>query len=190
MSSRVQCVFCGAPVPPAETCVRCRASLTDRGSGKGAVWIVSLVLLIILLPTLTIAGIGLGVWILRGPGINNRPPQQAANNDDDDDDQPPPGWPGPIAIAPPPPDPLDLNPAPLRRERGPAKPVDLKIPPQPARLPINPTTLTQRTTYKLPETADRIVIAGGGRFLILHFPKLRKVGLFDINETKIVRYID
>jgi hypothetical protein len=68
--------------------------------------------------------------------------------------------------------------------------VDLKLPPTPTRLPIKATALTERTTYKLPETAERVIPAGGGRFLVLHFPRLRKVGVFDVNEAKITRYID
>lgn len=186
MSARVRCSFCGARVPAAEKCVRCRASLTDRSSGSRAAWIVVLVLLVILLPTVTVAVVGVGFWQFKLARVENGPRRHA---DDDENLNPQPGWPAPIAIAPAPPEPPGGAPRVNPNDRV-AVPVDWKLPPTPARLPIKPTTLTERTTYRLPDVTDRVIPAGGGRYLVLHFSKLRKVGVFDVNESKIVRYID
>ncbi|WP_020473052.1 YncE family protein [Zavarzinella formosa] len=66
----------------------------------------------------------------------------------------------------------------------------LKLPPAPARLPIKPWAGTERKEYSLPEVADRAIPAGDGRFIVFHFSKIRKLGLFDVNEGKITKYVD
>jgi hypothetical protein len=66
----------------------------------------------------------------------------------------------------------------------------IRIPPTPARLPITAIGTGERRTYVLPEAAGRVLPAGGGRFFVIHLPKIRKVGVFDVNESKIVRFID
>ena len=40
----------------------------------------------------------------------------------------------------------------------------------------------------LPSTVYDVKIGGDGRFILLHFESLRKIGLFDVNESKIVHY--
>src|SRR5262249_25581075 len=42
---------------------------------------------------------------------------------------------------------------------------------------------------QLPGTFSDVCVGGGGRFLILHLPKLRKLAIFDVNEAKIAHYI-
>ena len=42
---------------------------------------------------------------------------------------------------------------------------------------------------KCPGRMDDIIDAAGGRLLICHFPKLRKLGIFDVQELKFVKYI-
>ncbi len=97
---------------------------------------------------------------------------------------PPPGNPAPRApVAPPP--------APPVRPAEPPKPTDvlLKMPPLPAAVPIQPPPLKGETTVPLPDTIGALAVGGHGRFLVLHFPKLRKLGVFDVNEAKLKEFI-
>jgi hypothetical protein len=70
----------------------------------------------------------------------------------------------------------------------PTKPIQL--PPTPARPKITPPALAERKDYKLPETIDRAIPAGGGRYLLLHIPSQRKVAVFDVNTLKIENWIN
>src|SRR5262249_37435105 len=47
----------------------------------------------------------------------------------------------------------------------------------------------EKVTRTLPAPATDAVMGGGGRFLILHLPKLRKLALFDVSAAKITGYI-
>ena len=59
------------------------------------------------------------------------------------------------------------------------------------RIEIKPPVLEQDKVVKaLPGAVGDSCLAGGGRYLILHFPKLRKLGVFDVSEAKIVGYIN
>ncbi len=42
---------------------------------------------------------------------------------------------------------------------------------------------------KCPEAMSDIVDGGGGRFLICHFPKIRKLGIFDVEKLEFVKYL-
>ena len=42
---------------------------------------------------------------------------------------------------------------------------------------------------KLPGTVSNLCVGGNGRYILLHFADLRKIGVFDINELKIAGYI-
>ena len=44
-------------------------------------------------------------------------------------------------------------------------------------------------SIRLPEVADHVLAAGGGRYLLLQFPKLMKVGVFDLKQDRIVGYL-
>jgi hypothetical protein len=74
------------------------------------------------------------------------------------------------------------------------------------RLPIEGVTLVQpadlsgtgivparlgeeKLVKKLPDIAGDICVGGGGRYLVLHLPKLKKLAVFDVNEAAIVRYL-
>ena len=35
--------------------------------------------------------------------------------------------------------------------------------------------------FPLPAAVDEVVVGGGGRYLLMHFPSLRVIGLFDVN---------
>lgn len=87
----------------------------------------------------------------------------------------------------------DVQPPPPPAVRPPADPPKppppFQFPPVPEPLPITPSPVTAATTYALPEVAARVCVAGGGRYLLFLFPKLQKVGVFDVSEAKIVRYI-
>jgi hypothetical protein len=47
----------------------------------------------------------------------------------------------------------------------------------------------EKVVKKLPDIASEIRVGGGGRYLVLHLPKLKKLAIFDVNEASIVRYI-
>ncbi|HYH65275.1 MAG TPA: hypothetical protein VD866_11325 [Urbifossiella sp.] len=65
-----------------------------------------------------------------------------------------------------------------------------RLPRVPPPLPVTPVALAERTAYPLPGRVDRVVQAGGGRFLVLRFPTLRRLGVFDTSAARVVRYID
>jgi serine protease Do len=44
-------------------------------------------------------------------------------------------------------------------------------------------------TIQFPDPVADLVVAAGGRLLLLHLPKQRKLAVFDVNEAKIVRHI-
>jgi hypothetical protein len=44
-------------------------------------------------------------------------------------------------------------------------------------------------TRRLPASADALVVGGGGRFLVLRLPSLRKLAVFDANEARVVKYL-
>ena len=80
-------------------------------------------------------------------------------------------------------------PAPEPPKPPPAK-AAVRFPATPARLPIKPVGGDERKTVPLPDAAARALPAGGGRFIAFHFPKTRQAGVFDVNELKVVRYIN
>ena len=55
---------------------------------------------------------------------------------------------------------------------------------------IRPTEIRAKTTIALPGTVDDICFGGGGRYILLQFSGLKKIGIFDVNVAKITRYID
>ncbi len=60
-----------------------------------------------------------------------------------------------------------------------------------SKIAIRPPKLDgDKVVKNLPEMASDICVGGGGRFLILHLPKLKKLAIFDVNAANIVRYID
>jgi hypothetical protein len=104
--------------------------------------------------------------------------------------------PGPVVVQPNPPRPRPVVPQPAPIVRPPAAPqpqpaavARLDLPPLPEPIEIKPAPIKAETPYKLPETVSAVRVGGGGRFLVLHFPKMRKLGIFDVNEAKIVRFI-
>jgi hypothetical protein len=84
---------------------------------------------------------------------------------------------GAVAVAPPDP--------PIRPER----PVGV-VPEAPTPPVTKPPVLGKDQIERpLPDTVANVAVGGGGRFLILHLPKQRKLAVFDANEGKIARYI-
>ena len=55
---------------------------------------------------------------------------------------------------------------------------------------IRPTEIRAKTTIALPGTVDDICFGGGGRYILLQFSGLKKIGIFDVNVAEITRYID
>lgn len=56
---------------------------------------------------------------------------------------------------------------------------------------IQPPTISDAAvTRTLPGDVADVAVGGGGRFLALHIPRVNKVGIFDINEAKVIRYLD
>ncbi len=72
----------------------------------------------------------------------------------------------------------------------PTKPIQLVTPVEVPQIEIQSPALASRLTSRsLPEAAADICVGGGGRFLVLHLPKLKKLAIFDVNEAKIVHYV-
>jgi hypothetical protein len=64
----------------------------------------------------------------------------------------------------------------------------MKLPPLPPPIPIEPANLKEKKGYQLPGVVSQIAAGGGGRFLLLHFAGLNKIGLFDASAAEIVHY--
>ena len=63
-------------------------------------------------------------------------------------------------------------------------------PPTRAGTGITPSTLDAETVVKtLPDIASDVQVGGGGRYLIFHLTKLKKLAVFDVNEAAIIHYI-
>ncbi|MBS0201315.1 MAG: trypsin-like peptidase domain-containing protein [Planctomycetes bacterium] len=63
-------------------------------------------------------------------------------------------------------------------------------PADPATVPITPAELSEdKVVKKLPDGFSDVVLGGGGRYLIFHLPKLRKLAVFDFSEARITKYI-
>jgi predicted Zn finger-like uncharacterized protein len=112
--------------------------------------------------------------------------------------QPPP----PIGIAQPqqpPPHFGNPQPQPRRAFRGNADPAQpprevargLPLVRRPSRtVPIVAAPLKEaKVRVSLPGAVHDVCVGGGGRFLILHLPDQRQLGVFDCNEAKIVKYL-
>jgi hypothetical protein len=57
-------------------------------------------------------------------------------------------------------------------------------------LPILPPPLKADTEGRpLPSPVGGLCFGGGGRFLIMHLQKERKLAIFDVNEAKVVKYL-
>jgi S1-C subfamily serine protease len=55
---------------------------------------------------------------------------------------------------------------------------------------IRPPPLAEEKVVKgLPEPYDDMAVGGGGRYLIFHLPRLRKLAVFDVNEARVTHYI-
>lgn len=66
---------------------------------------------------------------------------------------------------------------------GGAPPATSIAPPQ--RTPL----AADRVEIQLPAPAGQVGLGGGGRFLFLHLPSMRKLAVFDVNTAKIDRYL-
>ncbi|MGE3803628.1 MAG: hypothetical protein AB7K24_03030 [Gemmataceae bacterium] len=86
---------------------------------------------------------------------------------------------------------LVVQPAPVQPKPEVPKPENpLRVPPPPPALRIVPAPLQgEKLTVALPDTRGEIVVGGGGRFLIVHLPKLRQLAILDVNEARIVKYL-
>jgi hypothetical protein len=220
MSLRFRCAECGATVnlpghrlDKKNYCPRCDARLPNRpvGSGTGVGLILALVIGICVLGVLGIVGISVLIWYLaadaapkpvvvaQGPAEvkDEARPMPPAEKRQEPEPWAPPGVPmlPPIEDNPRPPFPElppDAGIPEIKRPepKGPPPVKDLNLPPLPAPVDIRPAPVAEATDYKLPDTAERAVIGGAGRFLVLHIPKSRKLGIFDTNIGKIEKYID
>jgi hypothetical protein len=82
---------------------------------------------------------------------------------------------------------------PSKNPGGPAKPPRAPNPiiQPPTPVAIKPPVLDQdRVVRQLPSTIGDVCGGGGGRFLILYLPQVRKLAIFDANEAKVVKYLD
>ncbi len=72
----------------------------------------------------------------------------------------------------------------------PAPKPDVPKLPDPAPVKIAPAELArERTVIDLPASVGDVTVGGGGRYLVLHLPKVRKLAIFDVNEAKVVKYL-
>jgi hypothetical protein len=78
-------------------------------------------------------------------------------------------------------------------------------PPPPAELPFKPIVIAQpaaphlnirppalpaeQVVRRLPSTVGDVAVGGGGRFLILHLSRERKLAVFDVNVARVVKYL-
>jgi hypothetical protein len=88
-------------------------------------------------------------------------------------------------IVGPPPGGLDLKP-----DDKPAKEVGKVMGPPPGELDIKPPVGDrERKVVTLPATVNDVAVGGRGRFLLLHLSRLRKLAVFDVNQTRVVKEI-
>lgn len=66
-------------------------------------------------------------------------------------------------------------------ESAPADPSTVKITP--------PALSDEKVVKRLPELFSDVVVGGGGRYLIFHLPKLKKLAVFDVNEARVTKYL-
>ena len=95
----------------------------------------------------------------------------------------------PVDPVPPPPvveqRPADPVPPPPVVEIKPADPV----PPPPVVDIKSPAIERDKIVRTLPSAATDAVVGGGGRYLILHLPQLRKLAVFDVSAARIKGYV-
>jgi hypothetical protein len=64
------------------------------------------------------------------------------------------------------------------------------IPADPSTVSITPPELSDDKVIKrLPDGFSDVALGGGGRYLIFHLPKLKKLAVFDFSEARITKYI-
>ena len=52
-----------------------------------------------------------------------------------------------------------------------------------------PPLQDEKTTRKLPSSIGNVAVGGGGRYLVLHLPKMHKLAVFDVNTAEIAGQI-
>ena len=95
-----------------------------------------------------------------------------------------PATPPAMSVAPPA---MPITPPPVAA-RGPGQAIHYRpgpLPPPPGIAALD----ADRVTRNLPEPIDEVVAGGGGRCLLFHLPKLRKLAVFDVAEARITRYL-
>lgn len=86
---------------------------------------------------------------------------------------------------------------PLPRPRFPGRPVEpaMNALPAPSFAPITPLPIKATPVTRIgeeramPGPIQSIAVAGGGRLLLLHLPRERKVAVFDVNTGQRVKYV-
>lgn len=65
-----------------------------------------------------------------------------------------------------------------------------RAPADPSKVAIAPPPLAgEKVVKRLPDGYSDVVVGGGGRYLIFHMPKLKKLAVFDVSEARVTRYI-
>jgi hypothetical protein len=98
-----------------------------------------------------------------------------------------PARPDPDVVAAQEPPPEGQPPA-AAEEGAPAPPAAEVRPPAPAEPPGLPAGAA-KAVKRLPSTVASVVNGGGGRFLILHLPQHRQIGVFDARAGNVVKYL-
>lgn len=177
---------------------RVEASREAERAGDKAMWTSLTVSGVMLLVVLLVCGGILTVGMMKSSTARRQAQQNRPN--------------GNLPGAPPPPNPAlnaaqpIIQPDPVRQipiRAVPANPPNGPQPPK-AEVPfdenlwplddtdaIREAPLTKdREVRKLPFPVKECCIGGGGQFLMLHMPGLQKLAIFDVNEAKIVKYLD
>jgi S1-C subfamily serine protease len=74
-----------------------------------------------------------------------------------------------------------------------APPKDVNVRPDPMPAPAVPAIVApsnpEKVVKRLPDAFSDLCVGGGGRYLIFHLPKLRKLAAFDTTEQRIAHYV-
>ncbi|HZY83323.1 MAG TPA: hypothetical protein VFE78_00720, partial [Gemmataceae bacterium] len=92
----------------------------------------------------------------------------------------------------------DVPPGPAPPEKEPVPPPEVKppAPPKPMLPPVRPFPVVRpphlsadKVVTMLPAPAADVAVGGGGRYLLLHLPKDRKIAVFDVSQAKITGHV-
>ena len=54
---------------------------------------------------------------------------------------------------------------------------------------LKPTTITKKTSIRLPGPVSDVEVGAGGRLLVLHLKNLQQLAVFDVTTAKVIQYV-